>query len=613
MPINHDTRPLETPAIKGSLTQIHPARLIYGFFKAKKRGVLSFDGDPTRVRLYLNEGCLVLCERFLFEEPEFGLFLVHHGVITSEELQNFGAKAKAEETTALHLMIEQKMVQYGQIRRLAGIYYERNIMGLFNWRSGDYAFYEQEMPDSQELPDPQRTLRWLIDGIRKYYHPGMIEDRLRKRSATPLKTFKDALIDLDDVLVTDAEKQIGQWIREGKTPGDIVAESELDAPDVRALIFGLLTIECAKFARSGVSRKKKRGETETAAPTAEEGKWEWAFRQAEKSVDRIHEEVAQEPEPEPAAAGQDEHHHAESMKLAAEILRRAAEQGVDISDLRQADSTESLAVLLRARIKQRLEEVRGGRAGDVEEAEQSIHERPADVTPTETSADDVESDAARHVAEEFQQIIEGRLADADDGQAEPDEIGLDQLDDFDIGELPDIDAENADDDFGEMVDRTNVAAAEDDGLNIDFDAPDELAMGEDMEPDHLDFAADDPADQIYRMGVALLEQEEFERGFEALNIAQERGFAEPSLHVYLGWAYFKTHERTPETLQNATARVREALKVDQRNTTAYVYLGRIHKEAGDTSMAELYFVKALEIDPDCRAAKEAIRDIYSAR
>jgi tetratricopeptide (TPR) repeat protein len=614
MPIHNETHTFGDASIKGNLSQVHPAKLIFGFFKARKTGVLRFADGSVRLKFFLHNGCLVLHESGLFADPDFGKSLVRFGLVTVEEIKAFNRQAKEAGKTAVHLLIDRQIVNYGQVRRLANIIYERNVMGLFAWRSGDYGFYEQELSGVEDTGNAQQMMRWIIDGVRKQYNAGMVEDRLKRRLAVPLKEFDGAPVPMDELLISGTEKAVADGVREGRTLGELVEALPAEAKDVRAIVFGLLTIECAKFSRPAGARQEKKKDKDRgeSADGAAPDRWERLFNEAERSVDRIHEEVAQEP-PEFAPPG---HGAAEgdgqAMNLAAELLRRAAEQGVKPPAGGAGDSTDALTQLIRQRIQERLE---GRRRNEPDEASGE----PLDDAGHPDSAA-AEAEAAAH----FEQMLAGAIKvdeDAGGGETEPEAIDLDSLSEIDLGDLPPLESagDGAGDDTMDEFDRMletapgEPTAGPENGLGLDFDPPDDDFEEVVYEEEIIEFSEDDPPDQIYRMGVALLEEENWEAGFEALSIAEQRGYAEPGLHTHLGWAYFQTHEGESDRVDKAVAMVRKSLAIDQRDTQAYLYLGRIYLADGDKYMAELYFVKALEIDADCRLAKEYIRDIYADR
>lgn len=591
--INYDTDLPAAPSIKGNLTQVHPGKLLYGFFKAKKSGVLEFDDGSVSFRLFLHDGCLYPFEAGIFGQRDFAKLLIGFGLLAKEEFESHARRARELGIGTVQFLIEQQTLEKAQMIRVANIFFERHVFGLFSWRDGDYAYYEQELPiDTQ--PSRLTTLRWIIDGIRKQYHPGMIEDRLRKRLNSPLKVFTDAPIQLDELLVTENERAIADAIAEGKTLAEIINGSAADSADVRGLVFGLLTIECVKFGREAGAKEKARQKQKSkpaSAPGTAEERLAAAFREAEVSVERIRDEVAREPDPplevarsEPAGESP---RRKVGVKLSAAVLRRAAEFGVNLSDLTGAENADDLAALLRRRIQEKIE---------------GLHQGHAAAASSKQAAP-----------------VEDELAAADEST----EVPLEEMGKFDLGELPELDAarDGSDMDLGldgldDLLADGPAARKKRVGFDRDFEPPDDNVppeMQDDLVLEGPDFSDSDPPDQVFRMGLALLEQEEWERGYEAINFAHERGFVDPALNTYLGWAYYNTHVEDPDRLDKAAKIVRRTLDANQRDTNAYLILGRMFLSEGDGSMAELYFVRALEVDPECGAAKDYIREIYSGR
>ena len=76
---------LETPDIKGNFDQVHPAKLLFGFFQARKTGVLFVNDGVVKFYLYLSQGCLVPYKAGIYEEREYHRYLRSRGTITDEE------------------------------------------------------------------------------------------------------------------------------------------------------------------------------------------------------------------------------------------------------------------------------------------------------------------------------------------------------------------------------------------------------------------------------------------------------------------------------------------------------------------------------------------------
>jgi tetratricopeptide (TPR) repeat protein len=564
----------------GAPDQVHPARLLYGFFKARKTGILVFNDGSNDVRLYFLSGCPVSYETDLFAQPEFAQYLVRFGLIAKNEFQNYRRRAAQEKLGVIDYMLRQAVLDRAMVRRLADHFYERNIIGLFSWRRGNYAFYERgQLPGFEGRPDPVRTLRWIVDGIRQKYHSGMIESRLEKRLDTPLKEFKESPIPLSELLIADDERQIGQWIAEGQTLAWILDHSRLGAGDARALVFALLTIECAKFEGKGKPKAER-----PAAAAGPRDPWERLFHQAESSVERIHREVERETVRE------------------REFERRVNEP---VPDAEPAEVTDDAREMLRRKLQDKIRQLQK----EAEHLERQLPEaqrrpapadRPTEFVARPKAAAPAPKPAAEPGATDLAEMLAAVAEKVEASPAEPDQeatAGGPPADDIKWQELPPLDDAAA----GGAA----TAPPADEAGVIPTDLFQEKA--------YFDFSDSDSPEQVYKLGVMLLEQEEWERAHRALNAAIERGHAPVEAKVNKAWAYYNAHAMDREHFSRAAEMLQEQIEANPRHPQPYLMLGRVYLAEGDRSMAELYFVKALELDRNCQEAKEFIRKIYVER
>ena len=637
IPMNTGADKFGVASIRGNLDQVHVAKLLFGFFKARKTGILAFNDGFDDLIVYLFKGCPVLYVRGLYDQDDFAQYLSRFGLIAAEELEKFRKKAEQEKTTALRLLLNQRVVDEAMVRRLAERYYEVNLLGLFSWRRGEYRFYEKSgLPGFEGEADPLRTLRRIIDGIRQRYHAGMIETRLEKRAQTPLKIQADPPIPLDELLLTDDERQIAAWIGEGATLAEIIEKSALKPNDARALVFALLTLESAKFESKG---KTRRIQAEMPAPAG--SILNRLFRQAEASVERIQRQVQSE----------------EATKR--QLIKDLGAERVDLQEIFPDEGPESPAppaddatAELRRRLQQKIQELQNTVAAletvaagkkltapeekPLTKKEQSLADllnasidaaettrqprativtreeaEPEEFAPLESAPDAVtggaensaaerplssapfeESEAAESpAAEEWSTAEEPPAAEEWSSAEEPP-----AADEWSTAEEPPAEAESV------------APAVADEPAFADL--PDLPEPEAEAAPE---FSENDPPVQLFQMAVALLDQEEWERAYRALTIALEHGYDTPEATVYQGWAFYNAFPNEPDRFIQAATLVQEGIDQNPAKATGYVVLGKMYFAERDRSMAELYFVKALEVDHDCREAKEYIRRIYQER
>jgi len=556
-----------SPSIKGNFDQIHPARLLYGFLKARKNGLLVVTDGVVKLRLYLLEGTPAPYQRGIFAEPEFLRFLQGQNLITEEERHSYAKLAREQKESAVDLLIKRQVVEHGFAARAADLFYRKNVIGLFSWRHGTYVFYDHALPDAEQTPDVAQTLRWIVEGIREKYNPGMIEQRLGKRLRAPLKMVAPLPVPIDQLLERQADRQVAEMIAEGTSLERITAESSLGAIDSRALVFALLTIEYCKF-KSSVKRPERLLK-EAAAST---DPLQRLFRAAESSLDRIRREVAREERQTPA--DKEEEITVDERAHEAELRRRLLDHMQKMAAGRSAKPEPEPAP-----------EPEPTRPAD-DSADKTIMDLPEDKPAPRDFADETLMTDLPAPEKPLSSAEEDLLSDP--GAAEAD---YGDADDLTLGEIDPNTPKS-----GEMF-----ANADELGSNL-LDNTREML-----------FSMEDPPEQIYQLAISLFEQALWPKARETIEIAIQRGYNDAQAKARLGYALYHELAHDPERFRHAAAWVQKAITQSPKESVGYLFLGKLYQEEGDKNMAEMYFVRALEVDRECAEAKESIRRLYQDR
>ncbi len=537
-----------TASIKGDLSQIHPARLLYGFFRAHKTGLLVVTDGVVKLRFYLRDGALFPYHQGIFAEPEFARFLQGQNLITEEERLNYLKLSEHEKVGTVELLVKRRIVDRDLAKKAADLFFQKNVVVFFSWRHGGYLFYDHELPGTDVPPTPVQTLQRILEGVREKYNPGMIEQRLAKRLQTTLKLTAAPPAPLDLLLRNPADRQVVELIAAGATLERIMAESSLGPTDARALVFGLLTIDYCKF-KPGIPRPE-RAPKEATLP---HDPLQRLFRIAEVSLDRIRRELARQE-------------------------RSAAVREEEITVTEDEAHDEELRRRLLDHLHKYNEE-RTTRDDALSKADEAVgHRSPA-------AADLAEP---RQPAAPLDEPAEELVAGPDAADVAPDDLGDVTL--ADLGEIP----------------------AKLDPAFTNFD---EMAVSEKLLDDSREmlFSAEDPPEQIFQLAVSLFEQSMWAKAREMFEIALQRGYDAPEVKARLGIALYFETTTDPQRFRNAAAWIQKAITQQPKNSVGYLYMGKLYQTEGDLSMAELYFVRAVEADPECTEAKEIIRRLYLDR
>ncbi len=129
------------------------------------------------------------------------------------------------------------------------------------------------------------------------------------------------------------------------------------------------------------------------------------------------------------------------------------------------------------------------------------------------------------------------------------------------------------------------------------------------EPEELSFNPDDTAQDVFKLGIIYEEQGAYETAVKAYDEAISRGFESLEATCRKGWA---TYNSDPDSggFDRGAAVLQEVIKQDPNSFYSYLYLGKIYEAEADLSMAELYYIKALELNRECEEAKNSIKRLY---
>ncbi len=545
--------------IKGKLDAVHPAKLLAGFLVAKKTGILTFSDGGARLVIHLSDGCVVCDRNAVIRDRNFAQYLVTRGQITTDELTNYTKRAKAEDRRPIDLMIDQKVIERPEVERLAEEFYGKSVPGLFAWKRGEYQFQDRAIEHEGQTTSPERAATFIVEGVAEKYDPLVIKERLAKRMDTPLKLIEGkasetptiaGLVD-PDILATKMQMgPVVTAIRRGDTPARIVADMEGRRTHALAFIYALLTLGFVKFAGEG-RKKPLHGAAKRAADP-----FERLFEEASRGVDRIRAQVA-------------------SGQIAPKSP--GIEVEIEEGELTTGALEEKLQKLLEIkRLKRQILEGKGD--ADADELTLPPDEEDATIPPAASPGDF-----------DF---------DLENGDAPPPQIsGFTDFADDETSSLESIDAP----DGGP-------------GYNFDPNPAEELVEGFgdlDLETANVRFGSDDSVETILAALKNFCDENRWKEAEAAFAELTYRGYEGADALAYAGWARY--HAVGEDPFAAGASLLQKAIQSNPKLDLPFLLMGRIYLEENDNGMAELYFVRAIEVNPDCFEAKDYIRKIYGGR
>ena len=553
----------------GEIAATHPAKLFHAIIKQQKSGILTFDDGVTKARAFFKEGALVPYYSAIIKDKGLARYLVRNKKATQKELKRAKETSKSTGASYVQVLVDQGVVDRFEIEQTAAEFFWKTVSAIFAWRHGTFSFVDHDLEDYSGIINLPRTLETVLRGVIEHYNPQFINFRLKRRLKTPLRQFKGSAFSIDQFNLNEEQTKFARLLMNGTSIFEALGQVECPHSQAQALAFCLLTFETVKFKSQG-KKKKAVSKKRTAL--------DLAIEKASASVDRIHEQVALEKEsaaPFSAAAQSSDPENS---------TRRELENKLKIMESLKEETTNLHKILERA-----------GLAGDASSASRSVDEQISDANIDlgflggESLGDQDENssafDALGAVAElgsldSEEESAEFSFSDSASGGEE----GSEDVE-FDLGELSDTGGQ--DDPFNE--------------ISAIMESPDELTFDEDESPTN-----------IYKSGISYEENGVFDVAAKAFSVALDRGMDTAEIRSHLGWATYCADPHNEGFDQGATI-LQEAIKSDPRSHFPYLFLGKIYEAENDFNMAELYYIKALELNRDCEDAKNRIKLLYEGR
>ena len=547
--------------LSGNLAATHPAKLIYAIFKAKKSGILAFEDGITKIRIYFKDGTIVPYFNGIIRERGFSLYISRKKVVTTEEIKICKKLAEDKKTHFVDELISKSIVLRADLEQHAEEYFWKTVQGLFAWRHGTFEFRDHSLKHYEGDIDPSKTLRVVLDGVRNHYNPNMVRERLRKRIKQTLRPYNESIVRLDQLQLQDVDKEFADLLMGGTSMHDALGQTGISPTDGLALAFTMLTFELVKFKAA----KKKKPVIRPKASALDV-----AMAMASESVDRIREQIKETEEDVVSPQGSEKDDLVDKIKniLQEKEKKKAQAAASVVPDV----LTEAPAEDLGFNASESDQSAASFESTDEESMSFGEELSPGDDYSTDLNA------LSENILSDDEALEEFGSQDAfgEESSDSSDEFGLgDFLENDDGGELAEVAEESY----------------------------------EEESLDDLVFDANEMPEKIFQVGLSYLDQGSYPFAKKSFNEAISRGLNTIEAYVYYGWATYRS-DSLQNGFESGAAIIQQAIKDHPKSYIPYLYLGKIYEGEKDLVMAELYYIKSLELNRDCDEAKNAIKMLY---
>ncbi len=151
----------------GSLHTMPLTDLLQWLGTSRKTGTLFLERNKVVKQIVFREGRVVACSSD--DPPELlGHFLVHHGKITEELLQQALARQSASREHLGKILLEMKALTGEDLKHVLEAKAEETIYGLFDWEEAEFRFDEEAEPSPHIFPIELEVEDILLRGLKRF-------------------------------------------------------------------------------------------------------------------------------------------------------------------------------------------------------------------------------------------------------------------------------------------------------------------------------------------------------------------------------------------------------------------------------------------------------------
>jgi tetratricopeptide (TPR) repeat protein len=209
------------PLYTGSFSEVSLPKLLYHFIAAKTTGRLLVTNQSVKKEMYFVNGKLVAAISNL-KRDQLGQHLVRKDVLTEEQLEKV-----LDEVTHREERLGDHLIQHGLIGPHDLFQYlteqlKEKLYEVFNWRVGNYAFYEGDEFKGSLLPMNQNPWELLSEGMRAGYDLAELEELLGPYFDYILVAKENKIVHINQLALLPLELKVFKATKSYRSFGEIL-------------------------------------------------------------------------------------------------------------------------------------------------------------------------------------------------------------------------------------------------------------------------------------------------------------------------------------------------------------------------------------------------------
>jgi len=184
--------------ISGNIKTMVLAELLQWLSQGQKTGTLVIDNDKVEKKIFFENG-LIISSAATDPKEYLGNFLVSHGYLTEEQVNEAVARQKEEKQLLGQILVNMEAISEDDLHQMLQLKAEESIYDIFTWPEGDFHFLDHELPE-ETMIRMQLDVQWIVlEGSRRLDE----WNHLREAFPSPL-TIPVSVVDLAQI--EDAEE-----------------------------------------------------------------------------------------------------------------------------------------------------------------------------------------------------------------------------------------------------------------------------------------------------------------------------------------------------------------------------------------------------------------------
>lgn len=227
----------EETALRGSLALTPLAQLLFRLWQKESSGLLKIQNGETD-RLYAFHKGHLAAEKDSFNGKDFAAVLIKKNLLDPARLAKCEEHTGRTNSSLLRAFIELNLLAPSFLWNQVEEYIKENILPLFDWAEGEYAFSTTTFPECQILARI-KTLELILQGVRRMENHALRSAHLPPESET-LQTYSPPHRNF--IPLEPHEKYILHIIGDSPTLKELCATSELGGEETRNTVYVLLSV-----------------------------------------------------------------------------------------------------------------------------------------------------------------------------------------------------------------------------------------------------------------------------------------------------------------------------------------------------------------------------------